>query len=127
MLSVPPLVLGGSTGQISFEEMCKGLEDDFSRPALGIICACCASSDPCQACCHAVGFHTCLRTDKTRYRKGSLYDRCLDGQRVLFNLHRKGLPTELIDEKMRSYVEIGLLLEREGTAEAAAAAPSAAG
>ena len=115
-LSPPTLHLGSGSGHSSFEEMCKSLEEAYTRPELGIICACCAASDPCQACCHAVGFHKCPRSNKVRYRKGSLYDRCLDGQRVLFNMHRKGLPTELIEEKQRAYVESGLLSEKEAMA-----------
>jgi hypothetical protein len=115
-LSAPDMDLDSGWGHNSFEEMCKSLEEAFTRPELGIICTCCAASDPCQTCCHAVGFHVCPAMGKTRYRKGSLYDRCLDGQRVLFNMHRKGLPTQIIEEKQRAYVESGLLTEKEALA-----------
>ena len=72
ILSAPDMDLDSGWGHNSFEEMCKSLEEAFTRPELGIICACCAASDPCQTCCHAVGFHVYPAIGKTRYRKGSL-------------------------------------------------------
>ena len=115
-LIVPDLQFGDNAGHSSFEDTCKNLEEIFTRPCYGIVCTCCASSAPCETCCHAVGFHVCSALKKTRYRKGSLYDRALDGQRVLFNMHRKGLPTEVIEEKKRAYVENAILTDKEAQA-----------
>ena len=101
-LPVVDLHVGGLSNQLSFEDRCRSVEESITRPELGIVCVCCAADDPCLSCRYAVGFHICAKVGKTRYRKGSLYDRCLDGQRVLFNMHRKGVPTEVIEEKFVS-------------------------
>ena len=110
------LHVGGLSKQFSFEDRCKSVEESITRPELGVVCACCAAGDPCLSCRYAVGFHVCAKVGKTRYRKGSLYDRCLDGQRVLFNMHRRGLPTEVIEEKMNAYIQEGTLTEKEAVA-----------
>lgn len=101
----------GERQAVSFEETCKNLEERFAKPSL--ICKCCDSEEPCCACFYAVGFHVCAATGLERYRKGSLYDRILDVQRVLFNLYRKGLPKETIDEKAQEYVDAGYITSQE--------------
>ena len=42
-------------------------------------------------------------------RKGTLHGGDLDVQRVLYNLHRKRVPTEVLREKAKEYVETNLL------------------
>ena len=63
----------------------------------------------CDACKYAVGFHKCARQDRLRWRKGTLFAGGLDAQRVLFNLHRRGLPTQTLHEKAIEYTGAGLL------------------
>ena len=46
---------------------------------------------------------------KLRWRKGSLHGGDLDIQRVMFNLHRKRLPLEVLKRKADDYVEEGIL------------------
>ena len=50
-----------------------------------------------------------MDTGKLRWRKGSLHGGDLDIERVMFNLHRKRLPLEVLKRKADDYVEEGLL------------------
>ena len=50
-----------------------------------------------------------MDTGKLRWRKGSLHGGDLDIARVMFNLHRKRLPMEVLRRKSNEYVEEGLL------------------
>jgi len=69
-----------------------------------LFCGCCAlEKDRCPACLYATGFHVCRQTplssDGARrhvWRKGTLHDGSMDFQRVLWNLHRRGVPTEAL-------------------------------
>jgi len=59
---------------------------------------------------HCIGFHRCLKDEANlRWRKGTLHGGDLDVQRVLYNLHRKRVPTEVLREKAKEYVETNLL------------------
>ena len=46
-----------------------------------------------------------------QWRGGSLHNGKLDIQRVLWNLHKRGLPSHVLEEKARKYVEAGLIDE----------------
>ena len=126
----PPELIGGamlehetlkvSTAEPSFsyEHRCKMLELKFGDPELGVACSCCAqSAGSCGSCRFAVGWHHC-RADPVKqndlvWRVGSLHGGRLDIQRVLFNLHRKLLPMDVIEEKANDYVSAGLVTREE--------------
>lgn len=112
------LVLG--TGAVSFEYRCAVLESRLCQREHDLICRCCAEELPglvCDACRYAVGFHTCMRDPRRlRWRKGTLHAGFLDGQRVLFNLHRRGIPMATLTEKADEYVAAGLLLAEDARA-----------
>ena len=99
----------------SYEEICTKLESEICKHDWGLICSCCAAELPdsvCLACQHAVGFHHCQNPNNVRHmvwRKGALHAGKIDIQRVLFNLHRKGIPTEVLKEKADQYVAESLL------------------
>jgi hypothetical protein len=104
------LVLGSEA--VSYEHRCAVLERRLCQSEHDLICSCCAEETSglvCDACKHAVGFHKCFRADCLRWRKGTLYAGELDAQRVLYNLHRRGLPTPKLHDKADEYVEAGLL------------------
>jgi hypothetical protein len=107
---------------ISFEERCCALDRKFCGGELGIVCPCCLEqiSGPCGACKYAVGFHKCLNPERDwgdyyKWRKGTLHGGELDIQRVLFNLHRKLLPTDVIRQKAAEYVESKYISEEVAT------------
>ncbi len=90
---------------ISFEAVAKDTEQLIgSVPYL--ICPCCDLDEEkrCKACLHAVGFHTCAATGETQWKKGTLHHGQMDFQRVLWNLHRRGLPTETLKKKADDFV-----------------------
>ena len=105
------LILG--TGAVSFEHRCAVLEKQLCQSEHDLICRCCAEELPglvCDACRYAVGFHKCLRdTRRLWWRKGTLHASWLDSQRVLFNLHRRGIPMQTLTDKADEYVAAGLL------------------
>ena len=103
---------------ISFERLCADIEKDLCQERLGLVCLCCAGKHKekiCRACQHAVGFHMCqhLQTEGDgplyKWRKGTLFADKLDGERVLFNLHRKGIPIEPLRKKADEYEEAGII------------------
>ena len=102
---------------MSFEKVCAHLEKEFCRRKHKLICDCCALQDAdkqtCKACRYCTGFQRCLNenldTGNLRWRKGSLQGGDLEIQRVMFNLHRKRLPLEILKRKADDYVEEGLL------------------
>ena len=66
----------------------------------------------CDACRHATGWHRCQNPNNRRHflwRKGSLFAGTLDAQRVLFNLHRKLIPTDVLKTKAQQYDDAGLI------------------
>jgi hypothetical protein len=100
------LKLVGEKSAVSFETLSAEIERYIgSEP--GLICECCAlehEAGRCAACMYAVGFHTCQKNNKLKWKKGTLYGGVMDFQRVLFNLHRRGVPTERLKEKADEYV-----------------------
>ena len=115
--TLPPqeLVIGPDRA-VSFERICAAVEKEFCRRKHKLICACCAlekDEHKCKACRYCTGFHRCFHeghnTGKLRWRKGSLHGGDLDIQRVMFNLHRKRLPLEVLKKKADEYVAEGLL------------------
>ena len=109
------LVLGPDVA-VSFETVCADLEKEFTRRKHDLVCTCCALEEPeqkCKSCVHCVGFHRCTNehvdTRRMLWRKGSLHAGDLDIQRVLYNLHRKHLPTEVLRDKSQEYVAANLL------------------
>ena len=108
-----PEVLKLGRKHVSFEMMCNRLETDFCDAELGLVCACCAEELPksvCPSCRHAIGWHRCeLEPNHLVWRKGSLHAGSLDVQRVLYNLHRKLVPTDAIKDKAKEYVQEGLI------------------
>ena len=107
---------------VSFEQACADLEKELCKHEHDLICACCTENltdSVCKACRHAVGFHRCQNPNNVRHmrwRKGTLHGGEVDVHRVLFNLHRKGLPTETLREKADEYVAAGLLTVECGAA-----------
>ena len=91
---------------VSFEKVAAETERHIgSVPFLR--CTCCALEEEklrCNACEYAVGFHRCQKTKTIQWRKGTLHDGPLDFQRVLFNLHRKGVPTAALLTKAEEFV-----------------------
>ena len=57
---------------------------------------------------HAVSFHECMRKPHQKlWRKGTLYGGSADYQRIIFNLHRKGLRIEAIQRKCDEFISSG--------------------
>ena len=93
---------------VSYEAECKATEKLIgSVPYL--ICPCCALAEDerCKACLYAIGFHTCEATTKVQWKAGTLHHGVMDFQRVLFNLHRRGIPTEALKTKADLFVANG--------------------
>ena len=98
---------------VSFEQLCADNEKEFCKTEHDLVCACCAgdhAESVCESCKHAVGFHRCQHAPHLlRWRKGTLHGGHLDVERVIFNLHRKGLPMETLRQKADEYVDARLL------------------
>ena len=97
---------------ISFEQVCANLEATFCSGNL--VCACCAEEMDyvCKSCRFAVGFHRCRNErapNHAVWRKCSLHGGQLDVERVMFNLHRKGVPLTTLRDNADAYVAAGLL------------------
>ena len=103
------LVLSPDTA-VSFEDECKRIEHLICQVPY-IVCKCCTADHDdrkCKRCLHAVSFHTCENCPESRlWRKGSLYGEHADYQRMIFNMHRKGLPTHALRAKADEYVDAG--------------------
>lgn len=105
----------------SYEHFCKLLELKFCDPELGCVCACCATSaetsGSCRSCRFAIGWHRCravqVRQTDLVWCPGSLHGGRLDIQRVLFNLHRRQLPTDVLVAKADEYVNEQLVTQAE--------------
>jgi len=111
---IEPEVLHVGREPVSFEMIANELETKFCDHDLGLICECCNEekfSGPCGNCTYATGFHWCQHYPHKVWRKGTLHAGVLDVQRVLFNLHRKQIPTEKLRERAKAYVEAGLITE----------------
>jgi len=100
-------------GCVSYEEKCSEIEKEICRPEHNLICQCCAGElegKVCGACKYAVGFHRCFRdSESVRWRKGTLHGGALDAQRVLYNLHRRGLPLDTLHAKADEYIKQKLM------------------
>ena len=77
-------------GALSFEAEAARLERIICNVP-DLICECCETKGDqvCPSCVHATSFHFCERLQRCAvWRKGTLYGRKVDYQRVLYNLHR---------------------------------------
>jgi len=93
----------------SFEERCKQLEVKFGDATLGVVCACCAagaSNSTCDSCRSCTGWHRCSNRPGSSlvWKAGTLHAGRLDVQRMLFNLHRRQIPTSVLEDKAAEYV-----------------------
>ena len=112
-----PVMLKLGLESVSFEVVCNQLERRFCDAELNLVCRCCAEEmrdSVCKSCRHAIGFHLCRNPNNPRpqlflWRKGTLHAGVLDVQRVLFNLHRKLLPTNVLQEKASEYLAADLI------------------
>ena len=108
------LIVSSNRG-LSFEQTCAALENEFCKHEHGLVCKCCVTEmkTVCKACMFAVGFHRCQNQEKMCnhlvWRKGTLHSGDLDIERVIYNLHRKGLPTSTLFDKVTEYVEANLI------------------
>jgi hypothetical protein len=101
---------------VSYEQTCADVEREICRYG-DLVCTCCAleaQDSCCSSCRFAVGFHRCANRPHLVWRKGTLHGGALDIQRVLFNLHRKGLPTDTLRDKAALYVRLKMLTEEAG-------------
>ena len=116
VMRVPTLTLAADS-KVSFETICRDLEHEFTRTDYGFVCECCECASPCSSCQFARGFHVCANRTQGRkwYRKGTLFNDVLDVQRVLFELHRKSLPLDLLESKAQEYVEAGHITSKQAT------------
>ena len=102
----------------SFEERCKQLEVKFGDAELGVVCACCAagaSNSTCDSCRYCTGWHRCRKHPGAGlvWKAGTLHAGRLDIQRMLFNLHRRQIPTSVLEEKAAEYAASEYLSEAE--------------
>jgi len=98
----------GPKCSVCFEEEAFKTERDICSVP-GIICECCLG-DKCENCLHAMAFHRCKRTpDEILWCKGTLFGGPIDYQRILFNLHRKQFPIEVLKTKADKFIGEGLL------------------
>ena len=95
----------------SFEEKCAEIEDAYE--AFG--CSCCAGEEShrCDACHHAVGFHTCQQSGLKRWRRGTLHGGSVDVQQTLLALCKRMVPLQVLAEKVKKYREAGLMNAEE--------------
>jgi hypothetical protein len=102
----------------SFEERCKQLEIKFGDPELDVVCACCvveALHSTCDSCMFCTCWHRCMNRPGSGlvWKAGTLHAGRLDLQRMLYNLHRRQIPTSVLEEKAMEYVASGYMEERE--------------
>ena len=102
---------------LSFEELSTRIEDAMCAQP-GLVCPCCNKEERlvCKKCVHATSFHRCDHHEGVRWRKGTLYGGKADYARILWHLHQKGLPTELLKQKADEFVAAGDLMLREAEA-----------
>ena len=102
----------------SFEERCKQLEVKFGDAELGVVCPCCAagaSNSTCDSCRFCTGWHRCSSRPGSGlvWKAGTLHAGHLDIQRMLFNLHRRQIPTSVLEGKAAEYVASEYMSEAE--------------
>ena len=84
----------------TFEECCLLLESQFKDFA----CSCCQSQTRCTTCTHAIGFHHCEHgTGVGTWKPGTLHNGKLDVHAVLWELLRRGVPQNVLEEKIKAY------------------------
>ena len=117
-LAVEPLKVSDVQVEFSWEERCRDFETLFCDPKLDLVCPCCAGvverTGKCDSCRFAVGWHICHHEENTSnkipaWKPGTLFDGPLDVERVILNLHRRGLPMEVLEQKASQYVEKELI------------------
>ena len=111
-VELDPVVLKLGLEYPSSEMICNETENQFCSHEHDLICRCCNEelpNSPCDKCRYTVGFHRCDFAPHLRWKKGSLHAGVLDVQRVLFNLHRRQLPINVMRERAQSYVDAGLI------------------
>ena len=104
---------------ISFERLCQETDDSLSHWRYGLVCRCCAGhfkdGEQCGSCKYAVGFHRCGHpdrdTDTLLWRKNSLFGGPLDVQRVLYNLHKKGVPVPVLRQRAEEFIAARLITD----------------
>ena len=106
---LPPVeLLLCANGGISFEEECKKLESEYSKPEHALVCECCAheiADSPCPSCRYAIGFHICQqRPEHMLWRKGTLHAGTFDISLMLYRLHKKMLPLEKLKKKAQAHM-----------------------
>ena len=90
----------GEEGEKTFEECCLLLEHRFKECA----CECCDSQMRCTTCTHAIGFHCCEKSlGVDTWKAGTLHNGKLDVHGVLWELLRRGVPQQVLAEKIRLY------------------------
>ena len=102
----------------SFEMLCKQLEKKFGASELGLVCECCDtgySNNTCESCMYCTGWHRCNMCSRSGlvWKAGTLHAGRLDAQRVLYNMHRRRIPTSILAEKTDEYVASNYLSEEE--------------
>jgi hypothetical protein len=98
----------GSNHAVTFEEEAFKTEQHICT-IKGIICECCRG-DRCKSCLHATSFHRCIKIpDRMLWCKGTIFGGTIDYQRILFNLHRRQIPTHALKTKADKFIEEGLL------------------
>ncbi len=78
---------------ISFEDEAARVEHEICSVP-GLICVCCAGGGTklCGSCLHATSFHCCEHAGGRKvWCKGTLYGGVADYQRILLNLHPRGV------------------------------------
>ena len=84
----------------TFEECCMLLENQFKEFA----CSCCQSQTRCTTCAHAIGFHHCEHgTGVGTWKPGTLHNGKLDVHAVLWELLRRGVPQNVLEDKIKAY------------------------
>ena len=94
---------------MTFEEICVRYENAF-RP---YICACCASTKPCDRCLVAVGFHDCdmenmddvdVASRRYVWKAGSLHAGQLDLKVALWGLMQRNVPLDAIRITLQKWI-----------------------
>ena len=118
LLAVEPLKVSDIQVEFSWEERCRHFETLFCDPELDLVCPCCAGvvewTGKCDSCRYAVGWHICHHEENEcnkipAWKPGTLFDGPLDVERVILNLHRRGLPMDVLEQKAEQYVEKELI------------------
>ena len=94
---------------VSFEQEAARTEREICQ-VTHIICECCEGNlcKRCKTCQCATSFHECVQKPHRKlWRKGTLYGGSADYQRIIFNLHRKGLPIHIIQTKCDEFIGSG--------------------